>query len=814
MRKKILLLTVAVLFSTVNGFADSDRYVWGFWALERGDFSTAVQHFTTGANAGYSDCEIALANCYLVGMGVAKNPAKAYALYKKSISQDSKDISDHRFWIMFHRGDPFRECLKTLDICDAKYVGAKFANNIPKFSVAMRDDFTCKNFGVSPSVSNVAKQIKNAGKHNFKSNLFVLSDELVRPVYQHAKKTNDKEVIEAIKKYASKFYYEKDLFVNDSIKYSKINKDARSLDLFMREKVTTLRFYNIAIQDYFKIAVQEYMKDGDEDIAQSLSLYEMHLKTIRTYKLHNKLDELKDLMVTWAEPDYFMAYFLDKPLFDNSKSLCSLTRRDLEDLYYLVDYMDIERAKRQGYYECFYQMIEKDEWENATKLARKFPQYSKKNVNTLIELNNIKGNSANITIEECKSHIKNVNGFTSEDIDTIETNGFKSCRTYLAGLKSELAQALNSKILVESEAWNVNTSTNEMCDLTTMMSNAENKAKVQDKFDQVAVEKATAWNFGTEIDEMNLLLSFVSSDASKAKVSQEYNRVALEKAATWTVAHSATLMDAVVEMNYLDEETKAKVQEAYQKNALDRMKAAGKSKKDLEKVKTTLESVKSMKHVNAVTKMRADEIYEKAEAKTRPFFLIGVEGGVGLTGGMKTLAPAGGASIILGRSSHRLNLYVGGQYVAENGILISYYTEGGHFASTSTLVAAKFKKIEVPAELRFNYLVDNYYCSYIGVGAVYNYVLGGDVYYLEEGSDKVSLLTFTDGLNPNYLAARVSWGLRLMGVDLGLYVNYNLTSPYNSNAVTDDLSVFEGTYFDTQMKKSKITTGLRLGIYF
>ena len=51
MRKKILLLTVAVLFSTVNGFADSDRYVWGFWALERGDFSTAVQHFTTGANA-------------------------------------------------------------------------------------------------------------------------------------------------------------------------------------------------------------------------------------------------------------------------------------------------------------------------------------------------------------------------------------------------------------------------------------------------------------------------------------------------------------------------------------------------------------------------------------------------------------------------------------------------------------------------------------------------------------------------------------------------------------------------------------------
>ena len=176
---------------------------------------------------------------------------------------------------------------------------------------------------------------------------------------------------------------------------------------------------------------------------------------------------------------------------------------------------------------------------------------------------------------------------------------------------------------------------------------------------------------------------------------------------------------------------------------------------------------------------------------------------------MQTLAPAGGASIILGRSSQRLNLYVGGQYIAENGLFLASIT-----AAKEEIVAAKFKKIEVPAELRFNYWVDNYYCSYIGVGAVYNYVLGGDVYYLEEGSDKVSLLTFTDGLNPNYLAARVSWGLRLMGVDLGLYVNYNFTSPYNSNAVTDDLSVFEGTYFDTQMKKSKITTGLRLGIYF
>lgn len=788
MRKKILLLTVAVLFSTVNSFAESTPAWWGKIALRNANYSSAFSSFKEGADEGmYPDCYSALSIMYAMGLGTSKNPQQAFKYLNLCLNYDYGDgeeivsASEHAFWASFYTGKP----IALFEFEGASNIGLDGWNlfvSVPKYYQFVKSsNYTCKAWGQSANMKKAAEHLKQSRGDIMYSDKYpkdVLAIDGNADLFlQYAEKTNDAELKSLLAELLGDEVFEK----SDSVKYAKTVKDAEHIKKYIAE-AGSKKWRYIARIEYIKICAPKIFKNG---------IYNQQIDdSVRSMiNCEEKVNSLSDRI------DYEQA------------------KNKAENIY--------KQELEKGFYTTFFSYVAKQDWEQATALQCKFNEYAlaKNAIDFKNAYDDVKKKIAAGTInKKSLSAFTNIieNGQITYAVDQkkMAKYGFNRKETYLNGIKNEVLSACDSMVLAKSANWNVNTSIDEMCNLIAMASNAENKAKVQDKFDQIAIEKATAWNFGTKINEMDELVRSVSSDASKAKVSQEYNQVALEKAATWTVDHSATLMDAVVEMNYLDEETKAKVQEAYQKNALDRMKAAGKSKKDFEKVKTTLESVKSMKHVNAVTQMRADEIYEKAEAKTRPFFLVGVEGGVGLTGDMQTLAPAGGASIILGRSSQRLNLYVGGQYIAENGLFLASITEPEPFAAKEEIVAAKFKKIEVPAELRFNYLVDNYYCSYIGVGAVYNYVLGGDVYYLEEGSDKVSLLTFTDGLNPNYLAARVSWGLRLKGVDLGLYVNYNLTSPYNSNAVTDDLSVFEGTYFDTQMKKSKITTGLRLGIYF
>ena len=52
MRKKILLLTVAVLFSTVNGFAQSDPGNFGEWYLDHANYPEALARFKKGADIG------------------------------------------------------------------------------------------------------------------------------------------------------------------------------------------------------------------------------------------------------------------------------------------------------------------------------------------------------------------------------------------------------------------------------------------------------------------------------------------------------------------------------------------------------------------------------------------------------------------------------------------------------------------------------------------------------------------------------------------------------------------------------------------
>lgn len=761
MRKKILLLTVTVLLSTVKGFAESDRYTWGYWAMERGDFSSAVDHFKIGADADYADCKGALANMYAAGLGTAKNPTKAFSYLKEA---DFVKKESDEFWVLFYTGADLAKYLRWYNgMGYYVYMSPKFPK-IPKYQKFLDSgQYNCKSFGKSPNMAEATKLLKQLyqDKGDIDGVLDCVCDDddrlefekyVTDHFFSYAKKTNDKELLGILGRANSEIGGHV-----DSTNYATTAKDMESLKNFIAGAVTK-KWRNIALNEYYEISLKEIFKGGQYNQNLDQSVTEVVAGWVREYEYRIKKEEV--------------------------------------------------------FYTLFLSNVTTNDWEKAKQLPAEEFDLAKDILQIQNSYETVKGkaDSGTITNTEMTDFFKTVEEWNKKKYDN--EHGFDRA-TYLNLITSNMLSACDSMVLAKHANWDVNTSFDEMCNLIAMVSNAENKAKVVTKFNQVATEKAATWNASTEIVEMDKLLSAVSDDTSKAKVSQEYNRVGLEKVATWTLNTDVAEMDAVVAMN-LDENHKSKALEAYQMNALDRMKAAGKKKKDFETVKTTLQSVKSMQHVNAETQESANKIYEKVEAKTRPFFLIGVEGGVGLTGGMKTLAPAGGASIILGKSSHRLNLYVGGQYVAENGIFMNSFNEESFSNEESPLIAAKCKKIEVPAELRFNYSVDNFSCSYIGVGAVYNHVLGGDV-YMCGGSEKlesVSVLTFTDGLNPNYLAARVSWGLRLMGLELGLYLNYNLTSPYNSNAVTDDLSVFEGTYFDTQMKKSKITTGLRLGIYF
>ena len=91
-------------------------------------------------------------------------------------------------------------------------------------------------------------------------------------------------------------------------------------------------------------------------------------------------------------------------------------------------------------------------------------------------------------------------------------------------------------------------------------------------------------------------------------------------------------------------------------------------------------------------------------------------------------------------------------------------------------------------------------------------MMGGAMYMFEDPLQTEEYAKLTDGLNDNYLAGRVSLGFYAAGIDLSLYVNYNLSSPYNLEGQTDKLGEYSG-YVQKQLG-SKITTGLKLGIFF
>lgn len=771
MKKKILLLAFAVLFSTVNGFAESDRYTWGYWALERGDFDDALYHFKTGADANYSDCMGALANMYAAGIGTAKNPTKAYYYLKGA--DFATDRYSQEFWILFHTGIDLATVVGVKDYGFTvyyEYMSSGFSK-IPKYQQFLDSGkYNCTSFGKSPNMAEATKLLKQLyqeGSHidgyldcysttsseerrAFEKNLF-------NRFFSYAKKMNDKELLGILgKANATAAEYA------DSTNYAKTAKDMASLGSFIEDACNT-EWESMAKREYVEISANQIFKNGqyNQELDQEAT------KTIEGWD-------------RWGN----------------------------------VSINDYKAKKAEGFYSLFLSHIRANDWEKAKQLPIEDFDLARDilGIQNSYEVVKDKIQVGTITKIEMSDFMTTVQKWNKKGYD--KEYGFDRA-AYSKQIINKTQEACDSMVLAKSENWDSNTSIEKMQVLISMASNVGVKAKVGDKYDQIAIERAVTWNANTEIAEMEQLLPHVSSFSSKVKVNKEYNRVALEKVATWTIDTEISDMDAVVAMN-LDENHKNQVLDAYQKNALARMQAAGKRKKDLEMVKTAIESVNAMQHVNETTRMKANDMYKKVEAKQYSFFNIGLDGSIGVTGGMNTSVPAGGASIILGRTSQRLNLYIGGQYAVEFGTL-DVETDRTEDMNARPLdipnTGARIKKIEVPAELRYNFAKGMMNCGYIGLGAIYNHVLGGKL-FIDDGL-KVESTTFTDGLVPYYWSARASFGGRLGDcLELGMYVNYNLSSPFNSNATTDNLSGFEGTYLETQMEKSKFTTGLRLGLYF
>lgn len=257
MKKKILLLAFAVLFSTLNGFAYSDRYTWGVYALERASFDDAFYQFKKGADEGmYKDCYEALAVMYAIGLGTSKNPQLAFKYLKLSYAE-----SANIFWIRFYMGAHF------------KYKIAYDAfRNVPRAKAFYDiENHNCKAFGQSPNMKKAAEYAKSWGlpeefptsdfrKEETSGHWMLREDigyERAQLLYQYAKEENDTELIKILYGHFGSRIFEKD----DAEAYAKTPKTAESLKKFVDE-AKSVKYKSDAAEEYFRLSLAEVFKGG------------------------------------------------------------------------------------------------------------------------------------------------------------------------------------------------------------------------------------------------------------------------------------------------------------------------------------------------------------------------------------------------------------------------------------------------------------------------------------------------------------------------------------------------------------------------
>jgi|GEM_PF-5833357 len=283
------------------------------------------------------------------------------------------------------------------------------------------------------------------------------------------------------------------------------------------------------------------------------------------------------------------------------------------------------------------------------------------------------------------------------------------------------------------------------------------------------------------------------------------NEVALHATKSWSAQTPVADMDSTIRMATRDR-YKNQILEAYQETAL--LKAAN-FNKDMEVEE--MRSVTLMKHLTDNTRAKVESAYEKAMKKKLqvPFVRLGIQGEAAICDDY-SINWGIGAGMIMGRCHHLINLYVGAGYHSvsnsnDNSNENESIIDMNNPVDPNTAYIS-YRKISIPAEVRIN-LVRSYTSSiYIGVGGIYNHILGGSINPIEGDA-----ITLSDGLNPNHLTGRVSAGFGGEHLDFSLFVNYDLSSPYNKDATTDRLNQYTGAV--PEQLKNKFSVGLK-AIYF
>lgn len=555
--------------------------------------------------------------------------------------------------------------------------------------------------------------------------------------------------------------------------------------------ISVLRSTNDDIKDYYhKI---DYKNDSINFAAISKNTANIEA-SLSTMKTESCASEAKCLYIEIAPHEMFKGdHSRDKDIDRNvSKYIKELNIRDYEKEDLRKKYNE---KKTDCFFQIFFALMEKQDCEkaadlyfhNSYNLAERALNFYNAYVPILSKIDN-----KAITLHELLAF--------KQIIDEHQET-YANDRAYMAKLGFDRSETLLDEIAV----------------------------KIQTTLDHLITENSAAWNVDTDTATMNEY-KFISDNAIKEQVLERYNKIALAKAESWTADTDASVMDPVIEMAYLTEDTKTQVLKLYQNAAWGRMAPLAKAKsRDKELINSTAAVIYNMKYVNIDTKQQVDGVLNKLDKKSVSLFHIGAEVSTDITGGLKASNYAVGGSILLGRPSQLFNIYAGALYTWHDGTwgsptledVLIVTKEAGSTVHYDDF-GIKHTRIEIPVELRYNLIRTNHGCVYIGTGVSYNQMKAGKLYaftedYVDNWGNEVhipneTILELSDGMNKSYLAARMSLGFHVVGLNLSTYLTYNLSSPYNLEGTNDQLSEFPG-YVQKQMS-SKLTAGIKLGIFF
>ena len=713
MKKNILLLTLAVLLSTVSGFAESDRYRWGYKAMERGNFPNAVEHFKIGADAGYDDCYGALSIMYAMGLGTTQNLELAYKYLEKW-------TNNGYVWAFFYYGSRLGDWPNGF-------------GSIPKFNEWLNDGgYTCKSFGKQP---DWGKALEIDADLNFLKDELSTNPDYCKYVIEHG---NEKQKRKA-------FEYNKNVIGHyeniDSINLTKTTKDTDKLSIYIANAYT----------------------DKWRDLGK-----------IEFIKLYSQL-------------------FVDENGLINpfvSDSIQSI----IKGMYFESN----RKEARNVILTPFFSVVEKKDWDNASAIAQ---HISEKYNNNLPKDAIAFKERYDALINMLQQGVAQPEAFSADDVTTFHDAFNRLMEDEDRYEKDRMLMAKSG--FVRSE------------DLLN-----EIKAEMLAKYNEVLLAKSATWNASTPIQEMNSWINSTESRKTQKQMTERYYEVALAKAETWTTETTEDEMNQVMEMKLTDS-YKAKVNEAYQQNLWARIEPLKNSKNHADVIEKTTQ-ISKMKYIDDSAKAVALQLNERAKDKSVSFFHLGVEGGLGLQD--KDMEYGGGANIVLGRPSNWFNLYAGALYTLHNGCKAEptlediYAVEKDGKTISYDDFGLSHTRLEIPVELRFNIARDSYACMYIGVGASYNMMLSSklEAFKQDEHTDDniVTVAEIDEAMNESYLAARLSLGVRIAGLDLSVYATKNISSPFNPEGTADIYRLSEIPGHAQSILNSPITMGAKVGIYF